>query len=319
MVDSYFQGKLVGAAWKELGDEAKAKWEEKAEKDKARYKKEMESYSVPEGSDDSDENKGKDDKGKKKAKGRAKKDPNAPKRPMNAYMLFANSVRAKVREENPDMGMGDVVSLRTGSLSNFRSSRALCTSSFSNAFFPHRTNNCRRRRSGYGTRRSARRRGPSGRPRRTARRRLTRRNWPSTRRRSRMRMRSRSRRPRTRRKQPTTARRRRRRSSPNPSRNHRRRASRRANRTTTATATPTAIRTERMGRSASWVGAQKNMRFDYIGVWYEVILAKKKYLVNRRLAQLVHPSKLQIFWGLVAAPCLMHKPACCTLLLHPSA
>ena len=54
--------------------------------------------------DDSD-----DGGGKKKAK-RAKKDPNAPKKPMNAYMLYANSMRAQVKEENPDLSVTDVVS-----------------------------------------------------------------------------------------------------------------------------------------------------------------------------------------------------------------
>merc|ERR1712161_132816 len=45
--------------------------------------------------------------GKPKPK-RAKKDPNAPKRPMNAYMLYANSVRAQIKKENPDLSMGDI-------------------------------------------------------------------------------------------------------------------------------------------------------------------------------------------------------------------
>ena len=91
----------------------------------------MSKYSPP--SDDSGDES--DDK-KPKAK-RAKKDPNAPKQPMvrvfdeknlitkllnriakplflfstqNAYLLYANSVRAAVREENPDLSMGDLVS-----------------------------------------------------------------------------------------------------------------------------------------------------------------------------------------------------------------
>lgn len=72
------QGKLVGVAWKEVGDDEKAKFEKMAEKDKARYEKEMEGYTPPsddESGDDSDADK------KPKAK-KAKKDPNAPKKPM---------------------------------------------------------------------------------------------------------------------------------------------------------------------------------------------------------------------------------------------
>ncbi len=98
------QGKLLGEEWKKISDDDKAEFEEKAEEDKKRYKKEMQDYTPP-SDDDSD-----DGGGKKKAK-RAKKDPNAPKRPMNAYMLYANSVRSQIREENPDMAMADVVSV----------------------------------------------------------------------------------------------------------------------------------------------------------------------------------------------------------------
>ncbi|KAL3792936.1 hypothetical protein ACHAW5_006843 [Stephanodiscus triporus] len=107
-------GKLVGAAWKELSDGDKAEWEEKAKQDKVRYKKEMENYSAPSDDDDSDEDSGDDDSDNAKAKKkkpkakRAKKDPNAPKQPMNAYMLYSNSVRAKIREENPGISVGDV-------------------------------------------------------------------------------------------------------------------------------------------------------------------------------------------------------------------
>lgn len=69
----------------------------------------MEDYTPPSDDDDDDDDDSDDGGGKKKAK-RAKKDPNAPKRPMNAYMLFANSVRAQVRGDNPDMSMAEVVS-----------------------------------------------------------------------------------------------------------------------------------------------------------------------------------------------------------------
>jgi len=37
-----------------------------------------------------------------------KKDPNMPKRPPNAYMLFANDHRDKIRETNPDMNVSDI-------------------------------------------------------------------------------------------------------------------------------------------------------------------------------------------------------------------
>ncbi|KAH0832509.1 non-histone chromosomal protein 6 [Fonsecaea monophora] len=47
-----------------------------------------------------------------KAKGRGaekkKKDPNAPKRGLSAYMFFANEQRENVREENPGISFGQV-------------------------------------------------------------------------------------------------------------------------------------------------------------------------------------------------------------------
>ncbi|KAI4126501.1 MAG: hypothetical protein LQ338_003720 [Usnochroma carphineum] len=40
--------------------------------------------------------------------GKKKKDPNAPKRGLSAYMFFANENRDIVREENPGIGFGQV-------------------------------------------------------------------------------------------------------------------------------------------------------------------------------------------------------------------
>jgi len=40
--------------------------------------------------------------------GKKKKDPNAPKRGLSAYMFFANDQREKVREDNPGIKFGEV-------------------------------------------------------------------------------------------------------------------------------------------------------------------------------------------------------------------
>ncbi|RDW86557.1 high-mobility group nucleosome-binding protein [Aspergillus mulundensis] len=40
--------------------------------------------------------------------GRKKKDPNAPKRGLSAYMFFANDNREKVRDDNPGITFGQV-------------------------------------------------------------------------------------------------------------------------------------------------------------------------------------------------------------------
>ncbi|CAO3696048.1 unnamed protein product [Umbelopsis ramanniana] len=45
------------------------------------------------------------DDGKKR---RAKKDPNAPKRGLSAYMFFSQAHRKTVQEENPEAGFGQI-------------------------------------------------------------------------------------------------------------------------------------------------------------------------------------------------------------------
>ena len=71
-----------------------------AEKDKVRYQNEMKDYTPPKGTGST--------LSKKNSKG--KKDPNAPKRPMTAFMLYSNATRAKVKADNPGISFGDVVS-----------------------------------------------------------------------------------------------------------------------------------------------------------------------------------------------------------------
>jgi len=44
----------------------------------------------------------------KQAVGKKKKDPNAPKRGLSAYMFFANEQRENVRDENPGITFGQV-------------------------------------------------------------------------------------------------------------------------------------------------------------------------------------------------------------------
>ena len=100
--------RLVAAEFKELTAEQKEKYEKMAQDDKERYQKEMESYEPPKGFEKS----GKTSSGKateaKKGKGKAKKDPNAPKRGMTSFMMFSNSIRSKVKEDNPDASFGDI-------------------------------------------------------------------------------------------------------------------------------------------------------------------------------------------------------------------
>ena len=92
---TFTQIPVIGAAeWKALKPAAKAKYEAMSEKEKQRYATEMKTY-VP----DPEE----------KKKKRKKKDPNAPKRPSTAYIFYVVSRLDRVRKENPDMKMPEVM------------------------------------------------------------------------------------------------------------------------------------------------------------------------------------------------------------------
>ena len=69
-------------------------------KDKERYAREMKDYTPPEGS-------GSPAKGKAK-KAKAKKDPNAPKGKLSAYMYYVQEMRSQLQKENPEMSFGDL-------------------------------------------------------------------------------------------------------------------------------------------------------------------------------------------------------------------
>lgn len=45
---------------------------------------------------------------KKEEKGKKKKDPNAPKRPMAAFMYFSSANRDKIKKDNPGCTFGEV-------------------------------------------------------------------------------------------------------------------------------------------------------------------------------------------------------------------
>lgn len=85
--------KMCSEKWKSMSPEEKAKFEEMAKIDKLRYDQEMKSYVPPAGAK----------KGKKK-----KKDPNAPKRPPSAFLIFTSEHREKIKEHNPGISNPDI-------------------------------------------------------------------------------------------------------------------------------------------------------------------------------------------------------------------
>jgi len=85
--------KLVSKAWKELSTEERDKWDEMARKDKLRFEVEKSLYTGP---------------WKVPAKKRSQRDPNAPKRPMSAFLAYSHSKRAEVKAENPGMNNAEI-------------------------------------------------------------------------------------------------------------------------------------------------------------------------------------------------------------------
>lgn len=73
--------------WKTLSSDERAVWDKKAMEDKERYNLEKASYTGP----------------WQVPWKRAKKDPNAPKRPMSAFLFFSQDKRRLIKEENPGM------------------------------------------------------------------------------------------------------------------------------------------------------------------------------------------------------------------------
>jgi hypothetical protein len=83
--------KMVSDAWRSICPEEKAKYDAMAKEDKERYEKEKASYTAPPGAS------------KKK-----KRDPTAPRRPMSAFLAFANSRRGKVKAANMKNSNGEI-------------------------------------------------------------------------------------------------------------------------------------------------------------------------------------------------------------------
>lgn len=86
----------IGARWKQLNDKQKKKYEAMALKDKQRYENEKEGYTP--------------DPAFLK-QGKKKKDPNAPKRALSAYLYFCNDNRASCQKKNPNAKITEIASL----------------------------------------------------------------------------------------------------------------------------------------------------------------------------------------------------------------
>ena len=86
--------KELSRRWHALDEVTRSMFEQMADNDKQRFRQEKAEYNMsPKG-------------GYKQT--RAKKDPNAPKRPLCGFMMFSNEERVKVREIMPNAGVGEL-------------------------------------------------------------------------------------------------------------------------------------------------------------------------------------------------------------------
>lgn len=84
----------IGRRWKLLTDTEKIPYQEMADKDKARYEDQKKDY-VPDPSFQT---------------GRKKKDPNAPKRSLSAYLYYCADHRGAVKEQHPGKKITEIAS-----------------------------------------------------------------------------------------------------------------------------------------------------------------------------------------------------------------
>lgn len=89
----------IGRRWQALAEEGRKKYQEMANKDKARYEDEKKDY-IP---DPNLQLTG--------AGGRKKKDPNAPKRSLSAYLFYCAEYREAVKNKNPEKKITEVASI----------------------------------------------------------------------------------------------------------------------------------------------------------------------------------------------------------------
>ena len=101
--------KLMGAQWRALSDKEKVPFNDAYNQAMVGHKKVMEEYNVKLAALPTPPlTPTKGGNGKKKRK---KKDPNAPKRPLNGYFRFQKVVKAKVKSENPEAKITEIAKL----------------------------------------------------------------------------------------------------------------------------------------------------------------------------------------------------------------
>jgi hypothetical protein len=102
--------KTLGGMWKAMSDDEKLPYTQQAAADRELYKKEASVVNTSDVNSNSDDKNDENESGKKSTgkKVKKEKDPNVPKRPLSAYILFCNAKRSEIRSAHPDMDAKDV-------------------------------------------------------------------------------------------------------------------------------------------------------------------------------------------------------------------
>jgi len=100
--------KYTSAMYSDLSPSEKEAWVARAESDKARYLQQLASYIAPPGFDQKGDAIDSPMYARPGRKGKPKRDPNAPKRNLSAYLLYQNGMREQFKTENPGMTFGQL-------------------------------------------------------------------------------------------------------------------------------------------------------------------------------------------------------------------
>jgi len=99
--------KILGDLWNQLPAPKKAEFTEKAKEDKQRYTDQMKDYKKP--VDDSDDDSPPSKRARGSKRGKKKRDPNEPKRPQSAYLIYGQKVRDQIKGEFPDLKSSEIM------------------------------------------------------------------------------------------------------------------------------------------------------------------------------------------------------------------
>lgn len=102
----------LGVLWKQCDENTKSKYVAAAENDKQRYEEEVRKFKEAGGDPVSLKRKTSASRRKQMeleaSKSRKIKDPNAPKKPQSAFLLFCKENRSSIVQNNPQMKFGDI-------------------------------------------------------------------------------------------------------------------------------------------------------------------------------------------------------------------